>query len=109
MPGEPRMIYIASIPRPKNSAKKDTFSLVSKYNVKLEKIVSQQEGCYLMFIKSVIELSHFDAWGRLTPTGKSQFWREFDDQIAQYDRWKIELFPTTLQQKSEHRTHRHQD
>ena len=102
---EPCMIWLSMVTRPKTSAKKEIFSLVSKCNSVLENIIETRSDSNLMTLNSVMELSHFDGWGRLTPAGKAQYWHKFNYQFQQFDSGKMDLFPVVSKHENDSRSH----
>ena len=79
---EPKLIWVEAIHRPNNSARKEIYSLVTKYNGILKEEVSKLSNGMVMKIESVKDLNCFDASGHLTPIGKEKFWKEFLHNIA---------------------------
>ena len=95
-PGEPRLIFINIIDRPRNTdpRKHNVFKLVSKANDAIEKVVHKYKRMYhIMYIESVNEFLHFDYQGHLTPNGRIQYWKEVDDKMRRFDKGQIDLNP----------------
>ena len=71
---EPGIVWIEAVPRPKNSTKKEVYSLVGKYNEILHSVANQHS--IILSLETVNELNCFDSAGRLTPIEKERYWLE---------------------------------
>ena len=79
---EPKLIWVEAVPRPKNSAKKEIYLLVGKFNEILQELINSAANELIFTLKTVNELNCFDACGRLMPIGKERFWKELDYQLC---------------------------
>ena len=77
---EQKILWIEASPRPTNNAKKEIYSLVSKFNGVLHEII-QNSTNQLLKLETISELKCFDVYGHLISIGKEKFWKEFDHKM----------------------------
>ena len=93
---EPRVIFTSVVQRLKNTdpRKHHIYKLVSKANKVIEEAVRLNDKfCHLLYVESLNEYVNFDYNGKLTGSGRSQYWKEIDDQMKKLDRRETDLVP----------------
>ena len=69
---------------------------MSKFNTVLEDVVADDRHSHVMKVEVQQTGTNFDRCGNLTPMGKIEFWKHFDEQIKEFDRGKLELLPSKV-------------
>ena len=85
--GEPKILYVKAIYRPKRDAVQ---AIRNHFNSALENKLSRRHNHYIMNIE--IPNYWFDHTNFLTAEGQLEFWRIFDKQIEEFDDHKDEDF-----------------
>ena len=94
--GEPRLIWVSVVHRPKNTHPNmhHIYKLVSKTNEVIEEVVKRNNRIsHILYVESVNEYMHFDHVGKLTDIGKQHYWEEVDKKVKQLDRGETDLLP----------------
>ena len=113
--GEPRLIFTSVLQCPRNTEcrKHKVFRLVRKVNAVLESVILKHSRyCHMMYLESVNEFIHYDYQGNLMSQGRTQFWKEIDKQMKQFDKCQIDLKPksyATHRQWDHKNIHQHQN
>ena len=93
---EPRLVWCTMIPRPKhvNPARRETYKSMYKFTEVLEDQVTVfNKFSLILYVENLNEYMHFDRAGRLTSSGKVQFWHEVDKKMRCLDKGKSDLIP----------------
>ena len=92
---EPRLIWVTMLKRPATSHAKQIFALTSKFNKILEEVVAGDKRSHIL--KPTIDCDdgncNYELSGALNPTGVTQFWRNLDVQMHEFDGSKTDLIP----------------
>ena len=92
---EPRLIWLAMVARPfiedKNFSK--IFKARFKFNTALEAVLFESKYNHMMYLDNVKECHHFDQWGNLTQSGKTEMWKEINQQMMMFDEHTSDLRP----------------
>ena len=67
-------------------------NLRAKFNDSLNDAVAKVDQ-YILTINSCNTYDHFDRLGNLSPKGKTAFWTEIDELMAQFEHNKVKLLP----------------
>ena len=72
----------------------EVFKLVTKANRVIEQAVKKfPRFCHMLYIDYVNEFLHFDYRGKLTDQGKTQLWKEVDENMKNFDKGYTDLKP----------------
>lgn len=84
---EPRLKWVSMLCRPENSTTKKIFALASKFNRILGEVISGDKRSHLL--KPNVDLHgnsvNFNRSGNLTPNGVTQYWKDIDAQMKEFD------------------------
>ena len=91
---EPRIISISMIKRPEDrAAHKQIYVLTRKFNNILEDVIAGDKRLHLMKPHVEQNQQNFDIWGNLTTNGKTEFWKQVNQEMKRFDRGKTDLRP----------------
>ena len=91
---EPKLIWVKMIDRP---IKSKIMATRAKYNAILEDLLASREYCYIMDVQgALLDNNCFDRIGKLSASGRAQFWNEINMQLKDFDRQRSSLKPKKL-------------
>ena len=94
LPNEPKLIWVKILMCPRFS--EDQISLCKKFNAILEETIHKKKANNILDPNDAVNCNHFDLSDKLTPTGKSVYWKDIDEQLRKFDDQEIDLKPRAV-------------